>query len=90
MTGPAGHPSARIELGHQWLSAEGVVRLDAGSIVPLDCPAEELVELRVDGHVLARGEAVVVAGKLGIRIREVAANEPPDRADRRIGFAQAS
>jgi flagellar motor switch/type III secretory pathway protein FliN len=87
MTGRAGHQSVRIELGRQWLWSEGVVRLDAGSIIPLDCPAEELVELHVDGHVLARGEAVVVAGKLGIRIREVAANGPADWADERIGSA---
>jgi flagellar motor switch protein FliN len=61
----------RIELGRRWIPARDVSRLDVGSIVELDCAAEEYVELYVGGQLAARGEAVAVAGKLGVRVQEI-------------------
>jgi flagellar motor switch protein FliN len=48
-----------------------IVRLGVGSMVELNRPVDEPVELLVNGRSLARGEVVVVDGYYGVRITEI-------------------
>ena len=68
----------RIELGHKWISPREASRLAAGSMLELDAPAAGEVTLFVRGRLLARGEPVVVDGKLGVRITETTGEQPPE------------
>ena len=64
----------RIELGRNLLSRELLASLEAGCAVELDCLADDCVELYAGGRRVARGEAVTVDGKFGVRVREVFAD----------------
>lgn len=46
--------------------------LEPQSVVTLDCPLNTLVELRVNGAVVAHGELVAVGDKFGVRITALA------------------
>jgi flagellar motor switch protein FliN len=60
-----------ISLGTTQLFLEEVLKLGEGSVVPLGREASELVILRVNGRVVARGEMVVARGHYGLRIQEL-------------------
>jgi flagellar motor switch protein FliN/FliY len=47
--------------------------LAEGSVVELDRQANELLDILVNGTLIARGEVVTVNGRFGIRVVEVAA-----------------
>jgi flagellar motor switch protein FliN/FliY len=63
----------RIELGRAQLHPEDVSDLRNGSIVPLDRPAADPVDIFADGQLAARGEVVALDGHLAIRVLEVIA-----------------
>lgn len=63
----------RIEVGRAWLWAHDVARLEAGATVVLDAPADGDMAVYLNGRLVARGEPVVVGGRMGVRVREVAA-----------------
>jgi len=42
------------------------------SVVTLDAPLNQAVELRLNGTVIARGELVAVGDKFGVRLSEIA------------------
>jgi hypothetical protein len=48
-----------------------------GDIVELVAPADDLVEVYAGDALVARGEAVWVAGRWGVRVRQVLAGEGP-------------
>ena len=60
-----------VELGRAKLRVAEVLRLAKGSVVELDKLAGEPLDLRVNGQLVARGEAVVVNDKFGVRLTEV-------------------
>ncbi|MCS7049603.1 MAG: flagellar motor switch protein FliN [Verrucomicrobiae bacterium] len=60
-----------VELGSCRLTMREVLQLQPGSVVSLDRPAEAPVELSVNGKPFARGEVVVVDGKVGVKITEL-------------------
>lgn len=64
----------RLELGRQWLPVIDAHALDVGSIVLLDCQADECVEIVADGQVIALGTPVSVSGKLAAHVKELAVN----------------
>jgi flagellar motor switch protein FliN/FliY len=76
-----------VELGRRSLPIGEVVQLGPGAIVELGKAAGESLDILVNGKLVARGEAVVVGEKYGVRITEVmsqrlvgqgpAANEAP-------------
>lgn len=70
--------SVTAELGRAQLSIGEVLKLNVGSILELDRPVSEPVDLMVQGVRLARGEVVVVDDCFAIRIKEIA--EPKKRA----------
>ena len=63
----------RIEVGRIWLWAQDVARLEAGATVVLDAPVDGDMAVHLNGRLVARGEPVVVEGRMGVRVREVAA-----------------
>jgi flagellar motor switch protein FliN/FliY len=60
------------ELGRVTLSIADVLKLGVGSVVTLDRPISEPVDLMVQGVLLARGEVVVVDDNFAVRIKDIA------------------
>jgi flagellar motor switch protein FliN/FliY len=60
-----------VEVGRAQMSLDEVLRLVPGSVVSLDKKAEEPVDLRVNGRLIARGEVVLVDDVYGLRITQV-------------------
>ena len=70
-TGPVSQ--LRIELGRRLMDLQDWSQLGPGSVIDLDCGCDEDLNAYVDGRLIARGEAVVVDGRFGFRVKEVAA-----------------
>lgn len=66
-----------VELGRTRIRIAELLKLSRGSVIDLDRPAGEPLDLRVNGCLVARGEVVVVNDKFGIRLLDIV-----DRADR--------
>lgn len=62
----------RIELGSTSLDADKATRLAGGSVVQLDELAHDPVSVYADGSLVARGEILVLDGRLCVRITELA------------------
>jgi flagellar motor switch protein FliN len=60
-----------VEVGRAQMSLEDVLKLVPGSVVGLDKKAEEPVDLRVNGKLVARGEVVLVDDTYGLRITQI-------------------
>jgi flagellar motor switch protein FliN len=60
-----------IRFGSRQMALRDVVQLSTGSIIEFDRRVDEPVEVMVNGHVVALGEAVTVQGSYGIRISEI-------------------
>lgn len=60
------------DLGQTSLSIEELLALRGGSIVKLGLKLDDLVNLRLNGAVVARGEIVAVGDHFGIRLVEIA------------------
>ena len=61
-----------LRFGTTELAFGDVMGLNTGSVIEFARAAEEPVELLVNGHVVARGEVVVVQGNYGVRITGIA------------------
>jgi len=66
----------RIELGRTRLAAVEALAMDAGDLVELDAPVEDLANIYANGRLVARGEMAELDGKFCVRIREVVAERP--------------
>ncbi|HMI17994.1 MAG TPA: flagellar motor switch protein FliN [Sphingomonas sp.] len=64
-----------VEVGSTSLKLAELMDLSEGSVVELDRQANELLDILVNGTLVARGEVVTVAGKFGIRVVDVVATE---------------
>jgi len=60
-----------VELGKAKMLVNDLLQLGQGSIVDLEKPAGEPLDIYVNGKLVARGEVVVVDEKYGIRIIDV-------------------
>lgn len=60
-----------VELGRSRLSIQELLALGPGSVIELDKVAGETLDIMVNGRLVARGEAVVVNEKFGIRITDI-------------------
>jgi flagellar motor switch protein FliN/FliY len=60
-----------VELGRTRMLVNDLLQLGQGSVVELTKPAGEPMEIFVNGKLFARGEAVVVNEKLGVRLTDV-------------------
>ncbi|MEZ4224497.1 MAG: flagellar motor switch protein FliN [Polyangiaceae bacterium] len=64
-----------IELGRKALKISEVLRLGPGSVIELSKANGEPLDIYVNNRLIARGEAVVVGERYGIRLTEVLVNE---------------
>ncbi len=60
-----------VELGRVKMIVNDLLQLGQGSIVDLEKPAGEPLEIHVNGKLVAKGEVVVVDEKYGIRVIDV-------------------
>ena len=62
-----------VEVGSTSLRLSELMDLSEGSVVELDRQANELLDILVNGTLVARGEVVTVNGRFGIRVVDVVA-----------------
>lgn len=60
-----------VEVGAARMSLQEILSLSMGSVVRLDKRADEPVDLRVNGKLVARGEVVMVDDCYGLRITKI-------------------
>jgi flagellar motor switch protein FliN/FliY len=60
-----------VELGGARLTIRELLQLGHGSVVELDKPGGEPLDVYVNGKPIARGEAVIVNDKFGVRLTEI-------------------
>ncbi len=65
------HIRVRVELGRRRLPLEEALGLSQGDVVDLNKSVEEPVEIYAGELLVARGEVVVIDGRLGVRVTEV-------------------
>lgn len=61
-----------VEIGRTRMSIRDVLALGPGSPITLDKATTEKVDVLVNGHLIAKGEVVIVDDNFGVRITEVA------------------
>lgn len=64
-----------VEVGSTSLRLSEIMDLTEGSVVELDRQADDLLDIMVNGALIARGEVVTVNGRYGIRVVDVANTE---------------
>jgi flagellar motor switch protein FliN len=62
-------------LGQGAMTVAELVGLKAGEVVPLRTPLNGLVELSLNGRIVARGEIVAVDDRFGVRVTEIVARK---------------
>lgn len=67
-----------VELGRAKKKIKEILELSTGSVVVLDRPAGETVDILVNGKCIGKGEVVVIDDNYGIRVTEI--NMPEDAA----------
>ena len=60
-----------LRVGNTRISIRELMRLVEGSIIELDRPAGEPMDVLVNGTLVAHGEIVVVTDKFGVRLTDV-------------------
>jgi len=69
-----------VELGRARMTIQDLLALGPGSVIELDKVAGEALDILVNDRLVARGEAVVVNDKFGIRITDIVS--PQERIQR--------
>ncbi len=69
-----------VELGRTKLLINELLQLGQGSVIELDKLAGEPLEILVNDKLIARGEAVIVNEKFGVRITDILS--PMDRVEK--------
>ncbi len=69
-----------VELGRTKLLINDLLQLGQGSVIELDKLAGEPLEILVNDKLIARGEAVIVNEKFGVRITDILS--PMDRVEK--------
>ena len=64
-----------VEVGATQLRLAEIMSLSEGSVVQLDRQADDLLDIMVNGTLVARGEGVTVNGRYGVRVVEIASAE---------------
>ena len=64
-----------VEVGSTALRLSELMELSEGSVVELDRQAHELLDIMVNGTLVAKGEVVTVNGRFGIRVVDVVATD---------------
>ena len=64
-----------VEVGSASLSLAELLSLNEGSVIELDRQANDLLDIFVNGTLVAKGEVVAVEGRYGIRVIDIVAPE---------------
>jgi len=75
-----------VELGRCRMVVSEILRLGRGSVVELSKPAGEALDIYVNDRLVARGEAVMIGERYGVRITEI--HHPGEK--NRTGHAEAT
>ncbi|HLG96593.1 MAG TPA: flagellar motor switch protein FliN [Bryobacteraceae bacterium] len=62
----------RVRMGGTQMSLRAISQLTSGSVIELDCSADDPVQIVVNDRVIAEGEVVVVGGNYGVRVTRIA------------------
>lgn len=65
-----------VELGRTAMKLKDVLSLNEESVVMLDRLTDELLDVMVNGKLIARGEVVAQGDRFGLRIVELLGTEP--------------
>lgn len=68
-----------VEVGRTRMTIQDLLQLGQGSVVELEKLAGEPLDIYVNGKHIARGEAVIVNEKFGVRLTDIVSTE--DRVD---------
>lgn len=79
-----------VQLGTRTIPVADVLNLGPGSVVELGKAAGESLDILVNGKLVARGEAVVVGEKYGVRITEVISNNAKKAAQAAVQAEEAN
>jgi flagellar motor switch protein FliN/FliY len=60
-----------VELGRTRMTIQDLLALTPGSVIELDKVAGEPLDILINDRLVARGEAVVVNDKFGVRITDI-------------------
>ena len=66
-----------VELGRTDMKLKDVLSLGEDSVVMLDRLTDELLDVMVNGKLIARGEIVAEGNRFGLKIIEMAGSERP-------------
>jgi len=72
--------SVSVELGRARMIVKDLLQLSQGAVVELEKLAGEPMEILVNGRLIARGEAVVVNDKFGVKLTDIVS--PTERINR--------
>ena len=65
-----------VELGRTQMALKDVLALSEDSVVMLDRLTDELLDVHVNGTLIARGEIIAQGGRFGLRIVEMIGSSP--------------
>lgn len=68
-----------VEVGRARMTIQDLLQLGQGSVIELEKLAGEPLDIYVNGKQVARGEAVIVNEKFGVRLTDIIS--PEDRVD---------
>lgn len=60
-----------VEFGSTLITIRNLLGLKVGSIVALDKIQGEALDVKINGKLVARGEAVIINDKMGIRLTDI-------------------
>lgn len=67
-----------VEFGRSNMSIKQLLNLDKGNVLELNKISGEPLDVRLNGKLVARGEAVIVNDRFGIRVTEIVSPEDFD------------
>lgn len=65
-----------VEVGSTKMRLSELMNLAEGTVVELDRQAHELLDIMVNGALVAKGEVVTVNGRFGVRVVDVVSPDP--------------
>lgn len=64
-----------VEFGRSQMPIRNIIGLNVGNVVELNKISGEPLDVRLNGKLVARGEAVIVNDRFGIRVTEIVSPE---------------
>jgi flagellar motor switch protein FliN/FliY len=61
-----------VELGKANVELGEILRMGMGSVLELEKPSDEPLDVHINGKLIGRGEVVVINNRFGIKLTEVA------------------